>query len=147
MQRPSVLHKRKISGVSVGDIMMERSQRIENFINTRQLTLLDMPTTLPDVFEFMNAVSEDPQVDIRSTLWRLLQFLNFQDMINLRLVCRSSAQLMTPQAQLLAINLGMLGDLRSVFWQTQCQCKEIDTHLQMKMSIGSVFADLYEEMR
>lgn len=40
----------------------------------------------------------------------------------------------------------MLGELRSVFWQTQCQCEEMDTHLQMKMSIGSVFVDLYEEM-
>ena len=96
--RKSILHKRQNSGVSVGDIMMERSQRIENFLNTRQLTLLDMPTTLPDLFEFMNAVSEEPQVDTGSTLWQLLQFLNFQDMINLRQVCRSSAQLVTPQA-------------------------------------------------
>jgi hypothetical protein len=55
--------------------MMQRTQRIEEFLNTRQLSILNMPTTLADIFEYMAAVDENPQVNTDSVLWYLLGYL------------------------------------------------------------------------
>ena len=77
-----------------------------------------MPTTLADVFEFMVAVDVEPLKNLDSTLWTFLTYLQLQDMLNLRKLCKSSAQLAGPEQQALAIRIGqnMLGDLRAVLW-------------------------------
>lgn len=42
--------------MSVGDIEIERTEKIAEFLNTRNLAILNLPTTLADVFEFFKAV-------------------------------------------------------------------------------------------
>ena len=56
-----------------------------------------MPTTLADVFEFMVAVDVEPLINLDSTLWAFLTYLQLQDMLNLRKLCKSSAQLAGPE--------------------------------------------------
>lgn len=92
---------------------------MNGFLHTlgQQLSLLDMPTTLPDVFEFFMC-DMNPLSDTDSTLWRFLRCLQLQDILVLRQLCKSSHQLVPPYVQLLAIKMGgMLGDLRVAFWQ------------------------------
>ena len=51
-----------ISEITVDDIRpsgMEKTMRLNDFLSTRQLNLLNMPTTLADVFEFMTACDCD----------------------------------------------------------------------------------------
>lgn len=56
--------RRRMSDVSVGDIMKERTQRIGDFLDTRRLADLSAaPTTLADIFEFMAAFDDSPQLD------------------------------------------------------------------------------------
>jgi len=61
-----------LSLVSVGEIDMKRETLIENFLNTRQLGILNMPMILPDIFEFMAVCDNDPLTDMQSTLWQFL---------------------------------------------------------------------------
>ena len=64
--------------------MMERSQRIDTFLNTKQLSMLNGPTTLADVFEYMNVVEEEPPYDkLDSLLWTLLRFLFLSEIMTL----------------------------------------------------------------
>jgi hypothetical protein len=41
----------------------------------------------------------------------------------------------------------MIGDLRVTLWQVQCQSLEIENNLKIRMGIGSVFANVYDEMK
>ena len=90
---------RNISEISVGDIQMqklEKTTRMNEFLTTRQLNLLNLPTTLADVFEFMTACDIDFANNLDSTLWTFLKFLSVAEMIGLRRLCRSSSQLVDP---------------------------------------------------
>lgn len=40
----------------------------------------------------------------------------------------------------------MIGDLRIALWQTKCQSLDIENSLKIRMGIGSVFANVYEEI-
>ena len=54
---------RRISDVSVNDIMKQRTARLDEFLNTRQWNILNLPTTLADVFEFFAACDAEPLVN------------------------------------------------------------------------------------
>jgi hypothetical protein len=60
----------------VGDIQMQKTQRIDDFLSTRQLTLLNMPMTIADLFEFLAACDMEPLFDTTSCLWTVLKYLN-----------------------------------------------------------------------
>ncbi len=40
----------------------------------------------------------------------------------------------------------MIGDLRISLWQLKCQSLDIENSLKIRMGIGSVFANVYEEI-
>jgi len=42
--------------------------------------------------------------------------------------------------------MGMIGDLRAQFWQAYAPSFEIENELKIKMKIGSVFANVYNEI-
>jgi len=42
---------------------------------------------------------------------------------------------------------GMIGDLRVNLWQAMCLSFEIENDLKIRMGIGSVFANVYDEMK
>jgi len=42
---------------------------------------------------------------------------------------------------------GMLGDLRVPFWLSRVATLEMENALRVKIGIGSVYADVYEEMK
>jgi len=40
----------------------------------------------------------------------------------------------------------MIGDLRALLWQAFAPCFEIENELKIRMKIGSVFANVYQEI-
>lgn len=78
------MRPRRISDVSVNDISKHRTARLDEFLNTRQWNILNLPTNLADVFEFMAACDLDPHNDHNSTLWVFLGYLCLSDLMNLR---------------------------------------------------------------
>ena len=78
------MRPRRISDVSVNDISKQRTARVDEFLNTRQWNILNLPTNLADLFEFMAACDFDPQRDLNSTFWVFNRYLCLSDLMNLR---------------------------------------------------------------
>jgi len=111
------IHRRKGSDVSVGDIQLQRTQKIDEFLSTKQLALNNQPTTLVDIFEYINWTDSEVQCDTSSSLgWHFCSFFQMSDLLNLRQLCKSASNTVTNPVQLLAIMLGNIGDLRVTFW-------------------------------
>jgi hypothetical protein len=69
-------YKKLLCDVSMEDIEIEKNDKLTGFLNTRNLAILNLPTTLADVFEFFKAVQDDPHLDTSSDLWKFLSYLN-----------------------------------------------------------------------
>jgi len=66
----------------------------QQLLSTHQRMILNLPTTLADMFEFLAAcqIEEDgaPE-DGGHAVWSLFQFLHVSDILVMRRVCRSTA--------------------------------------------------------
>ena len=79
-------------------------------LNTQQRIILDMPTTLADLFEYLSScdlavepqtqIDDDGQNQITEQIFKvsglLFDYLSVHDIMHLRMVCKSTAQLATP---------------------------------------------------
>ena len=80
------------SNYSLGNTLVSTAM-----LNTHQRALLDMPTTLADLFEFLSSCNLDsdgheiePYTD-KDIIWTFFSFLKVHDIMKLRQVCRSTA--------------------------------------------------------
>ena len=80
------------SNYSLGNTLVSTAM-----LNTHQRVLLDMPTTLADLFEFLSSCTLDSQgneiepYSEQDIIWTFFRFLNVHDIMKLRQVCRSTA--------------------------------------------------------
>jgi|LauGreDrversion4_2_1035121.scaffolds.fasta_scaffold144984_1 hypothetical protein len=63
---------------------LNKTNRLNQYFTTRKLDLLNLPTTFPDLFEFMAACDLDFEHNFDSTLWTFLKNLNVKDLIILK---------------------------------------------------------------
>ena len=135
-----------MSDVSVNDIMMQqRTVRLDDFLNTRQWNLLKMPANLIDLFEFMDY---EPHNNDKSTFWVFSSYLCLSDLLALRGLCKSSAELVTTDVQkkAITINKGMIGELRTNLWRHKCPFFDTERHLMIRMGIG-IYDNLIEQIK
>ena len=45
------------------------------------------------------------------------------------------------------LGTNMIGDLRVPLWQVKCEYAEIENSLKIRMGIGSVFVNVYDEIK
>lgn len=74
-------------------------------LTTQQRVLLDMPMTLADLFEFMTSCNYDQDGNViepftdEDFIWTFFSYLGVHDIMKLRQVCRSTAQVATMSVQ------------------------------------------------
>lgn len=132
-------------------------------LSTQQKLILDLPTTLADFFEYLSSCNEmaveqleeygegqDEEEAYSSPLLAtktLMSFLTVSDIMHLRMVCKSTSQIATPEIQIKAIQAGNLDDsIRINYWVTKTPFFEVVNELKRKYPPQSVFTNVFEEI-
>ena len=127
-------------------------------LNTQQRIILDLPTTLADLFEYLTscddlALIEDGVVGqggagkIRVSDI-LMSYMTVHDIMHLRMVCKSTAQIATPDVQNRAIQAGNMDDsIRVNYWIARTPFFEVINELKRNHPPQSVFTNVFEEIQ
>lgn len=160
-QTPTALKKEKqtehVRDVSMGDIEKGKANFNSTqttytmfgetlMLNTQQRIILDLPTTLADFFEYLQSCDElsviqddeakgnanyKPQKIEGKVSEILLKYCTVHDIMRLRMVCKSTAQIATPQIQMQAIQAGNLDEsIRINYWVTKTPFFEVVNELK-----------------
>ena len=124
-------------------------------LNTQQKLILDMPTTLADFFEYLSSCNEmmvntdasTYQIKPSTASETLMNFLTVTDIMHLRMVCKSTSQIATPDVQMRAIQAGNLDEsIRINYWVTKTPFFEVVNELKRNYPPQSVFTNVFEEI-
>ena len=129
-------------------------------LNTQQRIILDLPTTLADLFEYLTSCDDLALIEDRGGQGRagmptavrvsdiLMSYMTVHDIMHLRMVCKSTAQIATPDVQNRAIQAGNMDDsIRVNYWIAGTPFFEVINELKRNHPPQSVFTNVFEEIQ
>lgn len=128
-------------------------------LNTQRRIILELPTTLADLFEYFSScdlalvesIMEDGAREEPENLEKVsdivLDYLNVIDIMQLRMACKSTAQIASAQAIKKSIQAGNLDDsIRINYWVTRTPFFEVVNELKRLYPPLSIFTNVFEEI-
>ena len=129
-------------------------------LNTQQRIILDLPTTLADLFEYLTSCDDLALIEGEGGQGResmpttvkvsdiLMSYMTVHDIMHLRMVCKSTAQIATPDIQNRAIQAGNMDDsIRVNYWIARTPFFEVINELKRNHPPQSVFTNVFEEIQ